>query len=586
MSRISQEVIDRVRNASDIVEVVSQYVDLKQRGRNFFGICPFHQEKTASFSVAPEKEIYHCFGCGAGGNAFNFIMEIEKISFIDSVRRLGERYGIEVVASESEDTRELVSLLYDVHTRAMRYFERELYAPGGEKQLQYLLERGLSKETLKEFNVGFSPDKWDALYKLAIKAGFKKEAIEKSGLFSNTRKGWMDRFRGRIIFPISNLAGKTIGFGGRAIDPEDPAKYLNSPETPIYYKTNVFYGLSQARNEIRQKNYLVLVEGYMDFLQVYQAGIKNVIAVSGTAFSDRHVAQLRKFTTKVVLAYDGDKAGISAAVKAGYFLLQGGLEPKILVLPDGQDPDDYIRENGGEKFQECIDSARPVLLFQMEKYNVEKLSAPERARFVESVVKEVALISDRIIQDDMIKTLADKLHIPEDDVIQRLRKVRRQRYPSSQDEKQVRTGTKYTSGIQKAQVELIRLLLKNDPEIKEISDKYLDIEYFTEPVLKEMAEFLIKAPDSDNKSSALVDIFTNPDDRQEAARILVQDAVIEESSQTFHDCMRMLKSHPLREKIKVARITIRDLETKGEDPTNAILEVAQLQEELRQQLNE
>lgn len=587
MTRISQETIDRVRNAADILEVVSQYVDLKQRGRNFFGLCPFHQEKTASFSVAPEKEIYHCFGCGTGGNSINFIMEIEKISFVDAIKRLGERYGIEVVTGDdSEDDRELISLLYDIHTRATHYYERELHSEKGMKHLDYLFGRGLSLDILKEFNVGYSPDKWDALYKLAVKAGFKDEVLKKSGLFSNTRKGWMDRFRGRIIFPITNLAGKTIAFGGRATDPEDPAKYLNSPETPIYYKTNVFYGMAQARPAIREKDFLVLVEGYMDFLQVYQSGIKNVVAVSGTAFSDRHVAQLRKFTTKVILAYDGDKAGVSAAIKAGYFLLQGGMEPGIIDLPDGLDPDDYIRNKGAEEFKKLIDRALPVVDFQIEKFKVNTLSAPEKARFVQSVVREAAQIQDRIIQDDLIRSLADKIHVSEDDIIKRLRRERQQRRPGMTDEKNVARGTRFTSGVQKAQVEIVRLLVQNAPSFLEAADSHLDLELFTEPALRKMAEFLFKKQDSRKNTAAMLEMFSNDDDRREAARILVGEDVAGDSVQILKDCMRILKTQPIKDKIKEARLKVRDLETSGQDPTHAVIEVANLQEELRRQLKE
>lgn len=586
MARISREVIDRVRNASDIVEVVSQYVDLKQRGRNFFGICPFHQEKTASFSVAPDKEIYHCFGCGVGGNVLNFMMEIEKISFVEAVRRLGERYGIEVIASESEESRELVSLLYDLHARATRYFAKQLYSREGKKHLQYLLDRGLTEETLKKFNIGFSPDRWDDLYRLVLEAGFKQEAIDKSGLFSNTRKGWMDRFRGRIMFPITNLAGKTIAFGGRAVDPEDPAKYLNSPETPIYYKTNVFYGMAEARGEIRDKDYLILVEGYMDFLQVYQSGIRNVAAISGTAFSDRHVAQLRKFTSRIVLAYDGDTAGVSAAIKAGYLLLQGGLEPKILELPEGQDPDDYIRHNGEKEFSARIKEARHVLLFQIDKFNVTQLSAAEKTRFVQNVVREIALIQDRIIQDDLIKMLAERLHISEDDVIQRLRRARRQRRTGGPRQTGNNKGTKYTTGVQKAQVEIIKILLSNDPELAATATRILDLKFFTESVLKKMAAYLLENREEDQRSAALMDILEDPDDKREAARILVEGSTGTENMETLQDCMRVLRSHPIREKIREARLKVRDLEVAGKDPTPAIIEVANLQEDLRQQLKE
>ena len=299
MARIPQDTIDRIRDSADIVDVVSHHVDLTKRGRNFFGLCPFHNEKTPSFSVAPDKGIYHCFGCGNGGSALNFIMEIEKISFVEAVTQLGKKLGIEVQNS-GDDSNEFFGKLYEIHKLATELFHETLFSDRGQKAKEYLLNRGLNEDSLKLFKVGFVPEESSYLFNSIKSKNYDKEIMEKSGLFGFSKSKTYDRFRSRIMFPISNTAGKIIAFGGRIFEKDDPAKYMNSPETPLYKKSEVFYGLDITREAIRKKESAILVEGYTDLIQLYQAGVKNVVAVSGTAFTERHVNQIRRFTSKVL----------------------------------------------------------------------------------------------------------------------------------------------------------------------------------------------------------------------------------------------------------------------------------------------
>ncbi len=344
MARISQETIDRIRNSADIVDVVSQYVNLKKRGRNFFGLCPFHDERTPSFSVAPDKEIYHCFGCGTGGSVFNFVMEHENLSFVEAVQQLGRQYGIEVELTGDSGSKQLFTQLYELHEIAATAYSKNLSTDGGKAALDYLLGRGLSAETLEEFRVGFAPDAWEFLTEKVKGKGYSRESVDKSGLFGKGKQGVVDRFRSRIMFPIMNRSGKVIAFGGRVFASDDPAKYMNSPETPLYRKSEVFYGYHKTASAVRNAGSAILVEGYMDFLQLYQAGIQNVLAVSGTAFTDRHAVQIGKITQKVYLAYDGDEAGQKAALRAGYALLQNGIAALVVQVPEGLDPDDWVQK--------------------------------------------------------------------------------------------------------------------------------------------------------------------------------------------------------------------------------------------------
>ena len=316
MARIPQETVDRVRDTADIIDVVSQVVDLRRRGANFFGLCPFHDEKTPSFSVAPAKQIYHCFGCSNGGNVFSFLMEYQKLTFPEAVKTLADRYNIPIEYERGRDDSTTYSNLYEIHEQATKLYMDNLYSPRGEQALNYLKERGLSEDILKQFRIGFAIDSWDQLNNYVNVNELSKDEVMKSGLFTQTDKGTFDRFRSRIMYPIFHPSGKVIAFGGRVFESDDPAKYLNSPETPLYQKSNVFYGLQASRDAIRKLGYAILVEGYMDFLQLYQAGIHPVVCVSGTAFTQRHAWQLSKFTQKIILLYDGDDAGGTAAVRA------------------------------------------------------------------------------------------------------------------------------------------------------------------------------------------------------------------------------------------------------------------------------
>ena len=580
MPRVPEETIERIRNTADIYDVVAQYVDLKKRGRNFFGLCPFHSEKTPSFSVAPDKQIYHCFGCGAGGNVFSFIIEHEKISFIEAVQQLGQKYGIQV-DYQSGPSNKIFSSLYKVHDLAVKLYHNTLYSEKGKAALDYLYNRGLNDNTIKKYQIGFAPDSWDTLTNTIKSLSFNDDVYDKTGLFIKTDRGWRDRFRSRIMFPIFHQSGKPIAFGGRIFNHDDPAKYLNSPETPLYRKSEVFYGLHKTRDSIRKFSTAVLVEGYTDFLQLVQLGIPNVVALSGTALGINHASQIRKFASKVYLAYDGDDAGINATLRAGYVLFQAGIEPLVIPMPSDKDPDDWVREAGVNAFQEAMGSSMSLLLFHLQKKDVKNLSATDRSKTVKEILKEISLINDGIIRDDLLKSLSQELQLDEVEVF-RL-------FNSQIGMKRVRTDLEqsspkdqaFTNTIQKAQLEIIRAIAFNFDEVYPSMKNVIDFQIFDEPILQKIGLLLIKE-NQPKDLSAIIDQFEDMDEKKLVSKILFDDINSDDPKLIIKDCFATIRGKQIQDQIKQARIKIRELESSGEDTKEIIIQVTELQKTLHQ----
>jgi DNA primase len=580
MARISTEVIDRVRDTANIVDVIAQYLDLRKRGQNFVGICPFHNDTHPSLYVSPAKEIYKCFACGAGGNVFTFLMEYDKISFVDAVKQLGDKYGIEVRLSGAVEEKDYYTKLYEIHDYAAKYFHKHLLSDEGKTVIKYLTKRGLKTDTIKKFKIGLASSGWEDLLNKGKAQNYTNDVIEKSGLFTKSEKGIFDRFRNRIMFPISNPSGKVIAFGGRTLDKDEPAKYLNSPETPLYHKSDVLYGLYLSRQAIREQGAVFLVEGYMDFIQLYQAGIENVVAASGTALTERHVQQIKKFTNRVFLTYDGDQAGTDAAIRAGYLLYQGGVDPLIVLVPSGMDPDDWVIKNGADAIRKGAESAVSLIDFQISSKNVGKLSSAEQSQFVNDILFTIAGIDDSIIRNSILKNISQRLQIDENELLQRLEKEQNRQRTRVQENFADEQLLEFSSLIQKAQLILVKLLANDNPQIRQIVRDNIDLDLFSEAVLKKLAEILLPIYE-DIKFSAIVDQFENKQERELVTKILMEDRPQESPEIEVADCMHVLKSYPIREKIKAARFKIRELEQHGDDPIEAVMEEAQLQQELR-----
>ncbi|MDL1892144.1 DNA primase, partial [Sphingobacteriales bacterium CHB3] len=366
--RIPESKIEEVRRASDIVDVISGYVRLKKRGKNFLGLCPFHTEKTPSFNVSPERQMYHCFGCGVGGNVLTFVMEHEKVSFVEAVRTLAERAGILLPEEGVEDKEKITEseALYNACRSAARFFhENMMNTVEGQLALEYFRHRGFKEETIRSFGLGYSMNGWDSLLKVAQRENIPVDVMEKAGLLIKREdgSGHYDRFRGRAMFPIFSVTGRVIGFGARKLRKDDPlpGKYINSPETPIYSKSRSLYGIFQAKEAIREHEYAILVEGYADLISVYQEGMKNIVASSGTALTEEQIDLIGRYARKITLVYDADSAGSKATMRGVDLIIEQGLDVRVAALPEGDDPDSFVKKNGGEAFGKLLDTAASFL---------------------------------------------------------------------------------------------------------------------------------------------------------------------------------------------------------------------------------
>ncbi|MCK4590479.1 MAG: DNA primase, partial [Candidatus Latescibacteria bacterium] len=429
--RIPEETIEEIRERTDIVELVSEYVSLKKRGKNYFGLCPFHTEKTPSFSVNSEKQIYHCFGCKTGGNAFSFLMETQKISFLEAVRILAERAGVSLPEPRSEGKKDKTNdLLYQANEFAQKYFHHLLLKDNrAEKARAYLKGRLISENIVQEFGLGYSPSDWDGLLKVAAQRSISGAVLEKSGLaIKRDDGGFYDRFRDRIMFPIQDRSGRTVGFGARTLEDSQEPKYLNSPETPIYQKSFVLYGLRQARDAIRKAERAIVVEGYTDLLRLVEAGIGNVVASSGTALTKGQAGLLSRYSHRITLVYDADLAGSAAAFRGIDVLLEAGLGVDIVSLPEGYDPDSFVREKGGEAFQDLLGQAKEILDYKLETLaKTQDLTTVEGKReAIAQLVETTLRIKDEIKRDLIVRQIVERLNTDEKAVHREMARQKKQ----------------------------------------------------------------------------------------------------------------------------------------------------------------
>jgi DNA primase len=419
--RIPENKIEEIRLASNIVDVISEVVQLRKRGRNYIGLCPFHNEKTPSFTVSEDKQIYHCFGCHSGGNAFKFLMEYSKISFVEAIQELAGKAGIQLDVEEDASKPEEQSeqeILYDINNAAGRYFSDNLLnSIEGEFARSYFENRKIKVKTMREFGLGYALPDRDSFVEFARSKKIDLEKAVYLGIIGRYNDGKLyDRLAGRIIFPIFSPNGRVVAFAGRILEKkENTGKYINSPESQVYYKSKILYGLSHAKDEIRRLDKAIIVEGYMDLISLYQAGIKNVVAVSGTALTDEQVQLLSRYTKNVVLLFDADTAGIKASMRSIEILLRKDMEIKIASLPGGEDPDSYVNNYGKEKFEDVIKAAQNFLEYQSAYY--EKLGMfddpAKTAEAIRDLVKPVALISDELKRTLLIKSISKKFNLRE-----------------------------------------------------------------------------------------------------------------------------------------------------------------------------
>lgn len=416
---ISEEILETVRNHHDIVDVIGQRVTLKKSGRNFLGICPFHSEKTPSFSVSQEKQIFHCFGCGAGGDVIKFIMDYESLDFRETVQHLADEAGLNVpvinqqVSQDPND--QLKQQIYQANELASKLYHYMLLETNhGKEAFNYLQKRGFSRELIEIFNIGYSPPAWDTVKSFLLKRGFSLELIEQSGLIIKSEDGnTFDRFRNRIIFPITDAGGRIIAFGGRVLDDNLP-KYLNSPESIVFNKSKTLYNLFLAKKEIRKKRQAILFEGYIDIISVYKAGVHNGVATLGTSLTEEQVKLLKRYTEEVIICFDSDLAGQKATFKAIDILHQTGLRTKVLQLPQGQDPDDYITKHGVESFNKDILTASITattfkLQFMRRDYSLNDQT--ERIKYITKALDVIADLEHAIEREHYLKDLSEEFQL-------------------------------------------------------------------------------------------------------------------------------------------------------------------------------
>lgn len=420
--RIPEETVEHIRRSVDIVDIIQQYVSLKKQGRNYFGLCPFHGEKTPSFSVSPEKQIYHCFGCGAGGNVFSFLMEIEGITFIEAVKRLAPRANVDlsyVVDDHSTAERTETATMIAAHELLKKFYHHLLlHTNEGEEALSYLIHRGFTREVIEKFEIGYALPSWNAAVTFLTNKGFSLPLMERAGLIvkKSGEDSYFDRFRHRVMFPIHNHQGETVAFSGRTLGNEDP-KYMNSPETPIFNKRNILYHFHEARLPMRQKQQVVLFEGFADVIAAVQAGISHAVATMGTALSEEQARMLRRNASSVIVCYDGDRAGIDAALRASETLVEAGCYVKVAMMPDGLDPDEYVRRYGADRFRHhVLDASLSLTAFKLEylKRGRHLQNESERLRYIEEAVKEISRLSNAIEADYYLRQLANEFSISMD----------------------------------------------------------------------------------------------------------------------------------------------------------------------------
>jgi DNA primase len=541
--RFPQTFIDDLRRQADIVRIVQDYVTLKKAGANWVARCPFHKETKPSFSVNPAKEIFYCFGCQKGGSVFNFIMEIERVTFPEAIKIVAEKSGVPlpkmVDDSRFEARKRESDQVIELNQWAMQWWEDQLHSRAARSVREYLKERGLSDETSRIFHLGFAPDSWDALSTQLRQKGATQQQLELSGLVvKKEESGSYDRFRGRLMFPVLDAQGKPIAFGGRTLDPEGEPKYLNSPETPAYTKGRHLYGLHLTRDEIRRQTFAILVEGYLDLIVPYQYGVRNVVASLGTALTPEQVKLLGRFARKVVVNYDGDRAGVQAAKRAIETLLAEDFEIKVLVLPDNADPDDFIRKYGGLEYQQRRVEAQPHIQFVIDQAVRDRnLHNPaDKAAAVEETLPFVRAVRSRIQRREYFDIAMDALRVQPD---QRRELWQRTRTGASLDAAAVQQLVVSEIKPTVAEEKLLELLLGNEELLKIVLPR-LETSDYEGLATASIFRALVKLDQDESKIS--FDSLTSAiADDARASELLVR-LMITEENESFDDALTQADS--------------------------------------------
>lgn len=563
---IPDEKIAELRERINIVDIISDYVSLKKVGKNYKGLCPFHSEKTPSFTVNEEKQIFHCFGCNSGGNVFNFVMKMDHLSFPEVVRELAKRYGVDLPKIKMFDADQGETLkrekLFNLNKLALSYYHNLLVnEEEGREARGYLKNRGIGDEVIIDHRLGYARNSWDGLLNFLSKRKVLLSLAEEVGLIIQKKgRGFYDRFRGRIIFPIINPHGKVIGFGGRVLDDTLP-KYLNSPESPIYNKSNSLYGLNVAKDFIRSEDKVVIVEGYFDLLSLNQYGIKNVVATLGTALTQSHIKALKRYTKNMITIFDADEAGEKAVIRSFDVFLKDHISPKIAALPSGFDPDSLVKKVGGEGFREIIAGSIPLIEFviseTIKKHDTS--SAEGKKNIIEEIVPVLAKIENRVERGLYIQEVSNRLGVKEETILLQFRRTGREKID-------LRREDIHFMDEDLAERILLQLMLLKDEVMHKIQGGAI-IEEFTNKRYREIGLLFLDVFNREGwvDSIKVINLLEDEDSRSLVSQLLLEEESIVDSQKTLENCIYKVRMNRMKEEKKMLDLKIKEAQERKDE---------------------
>lgn len=580
MGRISEENIEKIIESNDILDVISEFVPLKRAGRGYMGVCPFHNDKGPSLSVSQDKQLYHCFGCGASGNSVGFIMRIRNLDYIDAIKYLGDRAGIKIEEEVQDPKRlkyeALKNDIFQINIEAARYFLSNLF--NIKSAYEYFEKRGIDEKTIKKFGLGYSLDSYEGLYKYLLNKGFKEEFILKAGLVSKKEYRVYDRFRNRVMFPVFDIKTRIIGFGGRVLDNSKP-KYLNSPETPVFVKGTNLYGLNFVIKSGLPEN-IIVVEGYMDCISLHQHGITNAVASLGTALTLEQAKLLKRYSKKIFICYDADAAGQMATLRGLEILAQAGCEVKIISIPDGKDPDEFIKNHGVEEFKKLIQNALPVSEYriQMTRNGKNLKDAREKSIFVTESAEILSRLDNEIEIQAYAASIYDETGIDVKTILDEVKKIKRSKSLKENNKENNRNnnigGNIYNlePAYKKAEKWIIQLALNNNDYFKYIRNKIALDDYITQS-LKSAYKYILNTLESGKEvvPSELLKNYTEQQDISDVASIFEEPELINDPFKLIDDCIRTIHKYNIENKINELTVKIKKHEEKNEVVESAIL---------------
>ena len=558
MLRYSDEIIEEVRSSNDIVDVISQYVTLKRSGRNYFGLCPFHKEKSPSFSVSPDKQIYHCFGCGVGGNVFHFLSKIENITFRESIEELAERAGITLPVLDSrEDTKqmELKTKVYEINALAAQFYHENLYKPSSKIAQEYIKKRKLDNKTLQSFLIGYSGN-FDELYQMLKQKGYTEEQMMASSMIVKSDRGrYLDRFRKRVMFPIQDVRGKIIAFGGRVLDDSKP-KYMNSPETIVYSKGRHLFGMNLAKNSGSKK--IIIVEGYMDAISLHQRGINNAVASLGTALTEAQGRLLRKYSEQVIIGYDADGAGQAATLRGLEILQNLGCDIRILQIEGAKDPDEFVVKYGPERFNLYVEKAISLIEYKVKmlKKELNIDNANDKIKFLNEIAKLLSKITNELEKEVYVEKIAKEYGISQEAIYAQINKLM---YANQKGikvlekntvvpvRKKVEQAEQLSAGTIKREKMLIFLLIAPDYDGYHKINESITIEDIQSEQNKKIIKILYEHfRNGDSNTSNCLDWFEDEEDINYLTSIMAEDFEITDMDKCLEDVIHFYEKERIQ----------------------------------------